>query len=306
MWTGTSKRLLLSAPFCWIIVLAFSPLNVFAQYQINSWTIETGLPQNSINSILQTRDGYLWLTTFDGLVRYDGVRFTVFNKNNSPGLCGNRLVYLLEDREGNLWISCETGGISRYRDGAFTAYMTENGLTELFHQDNDGNVLVATAEGIVVWKDGKFTTFTPSKTHALPSLTLQFSDRTGGFWYRDREKIYRLRNDSLTTYTTRDGLSSISLLAYFEDRDGNLWFGADGSLNKFRDGQVTVYGRKDGLPPFRVNHISQDHDGNLWIASGGGGLVRFKDGKFTAYTKAQGLSSDDVSFIYPDREAISG
>jgi ligand-binding sensor domain-containing protein len=57
-----------------------------AQFVIDSWTTENGLPQNSVLSIQQTPDGYLWLTTFDGLVRFDGVRFTVFNKANSPGL----------------------------------------------------------------------------------------------------------------------------------------------------------------------------------------------------------------------------
>src|SRR5262245_52877444 len=82
-----------------------------AQYRFDHWTADNGLPQNSVRDILQTRDGYLWLTTFDGLVRFDGVRFTIFNKSNSPGIVSNRFISLFEDRSGDLWASVETGQV---------------------------------------------------------------------------------------------------------------------------------------------------------------------------------------------------
>jgi len=77
-------------------------------YRITFWTTEEGLPQNTVNDICQTRDGYLWFTTLDGLVRYDGVRFRVSNKSNSPGLASNRLLRLVEDADGALWIGSDT------------------------------------------------------------------------------------------------------------------------------------------------------------------------------------------------------
>jgi ligand-binding sensor domain-containing protein len=96
--------------------------HVQAQYRFDQWTTENGLPQNSVGDILQTRDGYLWLTTFDGLVRFDGVRFTVFNKSNSPGLISNRFVRLYEDRFGDLWVTMEAGGLVRRHQGRFMTY----------------------------------------------------------------------------------------------------------------------------------------------------------------------------------------
>ena len=86
------------------------------------WTTEDGLPQNSINDIIQTRDGYLWLATFGGLVRFDGMTFTVFDVANAEGLASNRMVRLYEDRSGALWISHQRGEITRYQDGVFTSY----------------------------------------------------------------------------------------------------------------------------------------------------------------------------------------
>ncbi|MFN0122425.1 MAG: two-component regulator propeller domain-containing protein, partial [Blastocatellia bacterium] len=90
-----------------------------AQYRFDHWTADNGLPQNSVRDIVQTRDGYLWMTTFDGLVRFDGVRFTVFNKSNSPGIVTNRFVRLFEDAQGDLRASTEGIEVTRLHAGRF-------------------------------------------------------------------------------------------------------------------------------------------------------------------------------------------
>jgi len=91
--------------------------SAIAQYRFDSWTTDNGLPQNSIFSIIQTRDGYLWMSTFDGLVRFDGVQFKVFDKSNTKGLSTNRFTALYEDKDGTLWAGTTDGGLTRYRDG---------------------------------------------------------------------------------------------------------------------------------------------------------------------------------------------
>ncbi len=84
-----------------LLVLVLSADKTSAQYQFDLWNTDNGLPQNSINAILQTKDGYLWLTTSDGLVRFDGLRFTVFNKGNTKGINSNRFNLLFEARDGS-------------------------------------------------------------------------------------------------------------------------------------------------------------------------------------------------------------
>ncbi|HVF29214.1 MAG TPA: two-component regulator propeller domain-containing protein [Pyrinomonadaceae bacterium] len=92
----------------WCLLVGFGSVPAsLAQYRFDPWTADDGLPQNIIRAIHQTRDGYLWFSTSDRLVRFDGVRFTVFNKSNSPGIKSNRFNSLYEDREGVLWVGTD-------------------------------------------------------------------------------------------------------------------------------------------------------------------------------------------------------
>src|ERR1700678_3507516 len=90
-------------------------------YFVRTWQVESGLPQNKVTAILQTRDGYLWLGTYNGLARFDGVRFTVFDDNNTPELHSSRITSLFEAGDGTVWIGTEGGDVSQYQDGHFAA-----------------------------------------------------------------------------------------------------------------------------------------------------------------------------------------
>jgi len=90
-------------------------------YVVRAWQAEQGLPQNKVTAVLQTRDGYLWAGTYSGLVRFDGVRFTVFDGNNTPELRNSRVTSLFESPDGTLWIGDESGQITQFRDGRFVA-----------------------------------------------------------------------------------------------------------------------------------------------------------------------------------------
>src|SRR5437016_3786198 len=98
---------------------ALDPAKRITQYTLDVWQTRQGLPQNSVQSIIQTRDGYVWFGTQEGLVRFDGVSFKVFDKTNTEEITLNDIGYLTEDREGNLWIGSDGGGLMRYREGVF-------------------------------------------------------------------------------------------------------------------------------------------------------------------------------------------
>ena len=101
-------------PLCLIFLFVST---IFPQYRIENWSTEQGLPYKTVRSVLQTRNGYIWAATSDGLARFDGVRFTVFNTANSPGLKTNRLAQLAETADGSLRISSEDASLFRLKSG---------------------------------------------------------------------------------------------------------------------------------------------------------------------------------------------
>src|SRR5262249_54575515 len=134
------------------LLLAFSPdAAPQAGYRFDVINTSNGLPQNTVRAIQQTRDGYLWFTTFDGLVRYNGGRFEVFNKANSKGISSNRFLSLYEDVDGTLWASTEDGGLTHYANGRFRTYTIEDGLpSTIIHairRTSEGELLVVTGRG---------------------------------------------------------------------------------------------------------------------------------------------------------------
>ena len=147
---------------CLCTLLAFGSFTstARAQYRFDSWTADTGLPQNIIRAIHQTADGYLWLATLDGLARFDGVRFTIFNRSNSPGIQSNRFTGLYEDPNGALWLGTENSGLTRYYRGEFTTYTTQHGLPSNVIRgvfiDHDGNALALSGEKLVRWTGREF------------------------------------------------------------------------------------------------------------------------------------------------------
>jgi ligand-binding sensor domain-containing protein len=146
------------------------PRRVFGRYQQFVWNDQHGLPQSTVNAARRTRDGYMWLGTVEGAARFDGVRFVVFNRINTPQLRNSSVNALYEDREGGLWFGTDAG-VTRLKDGIFTSYTTEEGLADdhvhAITGDRHGNIWIGTfLAGVVRFKDGKFTTF--GTAHGLP------------------------------------------------------------------------------------------------------------------------------------------
>ena len=128
-----------------------SPTPLGGEYRIDNWTTEEGLPENSVSFITQTLDGYLWVATGDGLARFDGVRFTVFNRGNTPALTRRRFSRLLPDHQGGVWVLSDDGALFRWHTGRFHAYTEEDGLPangcSAMQEDATGALWVTSAAG---------------------------------------------------------------------------------------------------------------------------------------------------------------
>jgi len=278
-----------------------------AQYRFDSWTTDNGLPQNSVRSITQTRDGYLWLTTFGGLVRFDGVRFTVFDKSNTRGLSTDRFTALYEDHDGTLWAGTGDGGLTLYRAGKFTSYTTADGLPSGqvfgFSHDLNGELLINIDDGQFYLREGRFISAPPE--YLAPDSKL-FLAPSGARWTIATNGAKQARDGRVTQYPVQ--LNFAYGVWPYEDRQGNLWLGGESGVYRLRDGQVARYLPKDGVPPRTfLRPYCEDDDGGIWFATGpvhlsGIGLVRFKDGRFTVYGQSSGLSNLTIHCIFKDRE----
>jgi ligand-binding sensor domain-containing protein/signal transduction histidine kinase len=282
-----------------------SPRKVLGRYQQQVWQDQHGLPQNGVHAITRTRDGYLWLGTVEGAARFDGVRFTVFDSNNTPEFRSNQIVAFLEDRVGDLWLGTNGGGLVRRTKDGFRLYTTQDGLADNFvsslAEDDEGNVWIGTGAGLNRFRAGQFDVF--STREGLPSDGVQAlaTDGRGGLWIGTNRGVVFFKDARFTAYTGQQGPPNGAVSALCLDRAGRLWVGTlGGGLSRFEDGRFIDSGL--GRAQVRIYTLYEDREGRLWVGTDGGGLALLKDGKVSYYSAAEGLSSDSVRSIYQDAE----
>jgi signal transduction histidine kinase/ligand-binding sensor domain-containing protein/CheY-like chemotaxis protein len=299
------------AAFC-----CLQPTSVFAhrfdgtlrvpKFHQDVWGIEEGLPQATVPSITQSRNGYVWFGTEAGLVRFDGLRFTVFDRSNTPALKSNIVDALLEDKEGALWIGTFGGGVTRFANGEVKTFTTADGLPgntvlSLF-QDHSGDIWIGTdGSGLSRLHQGHFIRYTMED--GLPNnevFSIQ-EDSSGRIWFGTHDGLAVLNRGRFLTYRTQNGLTSSYVRAVLAAKDGSLWVGMNGGgLAHFRGGKVERFTRKDGLPSRSVMSLAEDGEGLIWIGTTGAGLCRFDGKHFVTYAAKDGLPNNDVLSLRAD------
>ena len=273
-------------------------------YRLEFWQNEQGLPQNTVASIAQTPDGYLWLATQEGLVRFDGVRFQIFLAKNAPGLASNSIFRLLAAKNGTLWIGTDGGGLGRLQSGKFTTLKRRDGLpqdhVEALLADGEAGMWIGTTHGLAyLHRDGHLAAV-PVAGLPTSSISALCRDAAGSLWIGTAEAgVYRLADGRAEPLTRRQGLSDDRVQALHADRDGSLWIATSQGLNRLRDGRLDVLTTRDGLPSDVVNALLEDRDGTLWVGTRRG-LSRLREGRLTA----AGVPAvvDDVRALFEDRE----
>ena len=298
---------------CATTAYALDPTKAITQYVHDVWTNKNGLPQSSILCMTQTRDGYLWLGTFEGLARFDGVRFTVFDKSNTKALPSRWITTLAEDQEGSLWIGTDGSGLIRYKDREFTnlteQYKLALGDINKILPDQDGSLWIGSAQGLHQFKSGKLTTWTTQEGLSHNQVLTLHKDKSGQLWVGTYAGVDRFANGRFTHFSARDGLAPGRVRAICEDHNGALWFGTRGSedlskggLTSFKEGKFKSYALQGESLFGAVASILEDSDGSLWIGTYYRGLYRFRNGRFDAYSNKDSLTDDDVPSLYEDHE----
>ena len=283
------------------------PAQALTQYKIDGWQTEQGLPLNTVQALLHTRDGYLWVGTGGGLARFDGVRFATFESPAVLQLVSRSIFGLFEDREGNLWIGYG-GGAAIYRDGTFRTVfdsaVTNGRRVWAFAQAPDGAIWAATENGLIRWKDGVTRRYGRAEGLPFDRLRALAFDRDGTLWLATTGGgLVSFAHHRFQSFTPDNGFPHLGVRGVLSDPEGGVWATtAGGGLAYVRDGTVRAFGTAEGLPTDQLTAIARDEQGSLWIGTWGAGLVRFRDGAFTSISTDGGLAGNQIWSVHADRE----
>ncbi len=275
---------------------------------VRSWGTEAGLPQNTVNAIVQDRDGYMWLGTRDGLARFDGVHFKVFGLE--AGLPSVDISCLYADHQGVLWIGTYGAGLCRMNQGKIEVmtnpdHRPGSDTITCLQEDATGRLWVGTSGGLRFYRDEKavpppaFSPFLHSPIHNLlrsrDGKTMWIASVTHGLMSES--------DGELETYSGPAGHENVVGRSLFEDRQGRLWVSiGNGTVLCRENDQWRIFGEADGLPFAYVTSITEDAEGIIWAGSLDDGLYRFDGTRFNAIRRTDGLSAEDIRSLYCDAD----
>ena len=272
---------------------------------VQVWRQPQGLPQNSVYSILQSRDGYLWIGTRGGVSRFDGVRFTTFDDSKQGQLTENEVWSLAEGGDGSIWIATYGGGVTRFKDGTFTVYTKADGLLSNFvarvHTASDGAIWISGDGGVSRFHEGRFTNLTvrDGLTHEITRGL--YTDTDGSIWIGTYQGgIHRYTNGRLVTERFSGTMPTAEVVSFYRDKKHSLWIAALDGLFKVTDGRITRYTTEHGLPSSSVRFVAEGEGDTIWIGTTDG-LARYENGAFTSYNLGDDWRSPDFSALCVDR-----
>jgi ligand-binding sensor domain-containing protein/signal transduction histidine kinase/CheY-like chemotaxis protein len=285
---------------------ALDPSRQPSQYVLDNWQVAEGLPQASALAIARTPDGYLWVGTQEGLARFDGARFTVFDSNIEAAFSDNYISALLVDRTARLWIGTGSG-IVVLENGRFTAFTRlgplEHAYVRSIVEGNDGRVWVGTENGLFEIGGGRALSF--NVTNGLPDSRIRalHEDREGVLWVGTGKGLVRFDGTHFQTVSLTAESADALVTAFHEDIDGTLWVGTEKGALYRRAGNrfdAMIRPNRPGRGLASVNALIRDRDGNLWICTDHG-LARWRNGELSALTGGL-FAVSELSAILEDNE----
>ena len=290
------------------------PEKTLTQFVHRSWDVSDGLPQNSVNAIVKTSDGFLWLGTQEGLVRFDGSVFKVYNRSTEDALRSDDIRVLKVDSQNVLWIGTRGGGVARYRDGVFAGGELDSTLdkariTGIQRALDNSHVWVGTSHhGVWKVRNGE-----AEKLDGLPSdaITSIVQDNVGALWIGTRDAgLLRWKDSDITAYSGDTGFISNDITALaWDDRAARLWVGTRDKGVLSMEGEDTAhYNTSTGLPTDNILSLYVDAGGIVWVGTDQAGLVRIIpvgawENNVSQINSENGLSGDVVKAVFSDEEA---
>ena len=281
--------------------LALDPHQSLRYYGYQSWQTDSGLPQNTVHAVLQTSDGYIWLATEGGLVRFDSVKFSVFTHHDTPPLGSDVIYSLLEDRSGTLWIGT-SNGVTRYRNRGFESVQltitSQPGIVWSLHQGSNGAIWALTSAGLVRFDGTRF-----QNVPGIPPLneTSNMVDGSNGsLWLGTSAGLFEAPPGEPVHFNSVGQSTAIQAMAL--DKKGRLWAGFATGVQVCALGKCETVRMPGGSSPGNnVAALAVDKAGTVWMGAGAG--LAYSDGeRTTMYTRQDGRLTGAIQLLVCDRE----
>ncbi len=285
---------------------ALDPGRRLTQYLQRIWQARQGLPQSGIFAIHQTRDGYLWLGTGDGLVRFDGVRFTSPEDLDGLALPKMSVRQLAEDSRGGLWIATSDSGLFRIEKGTVAKFSQRDGLpagnVACLFPGQHGDLWACTAGGLAQIKDGKIRLLGNAPTLAGGGIAAAAQRKDGTIWMGgDGGELSIWTGAQFSSYSLHSVPRYAGIQAMLSGSDNTLWIGTTAGLIRLEDGREQRFTKADGLANDSVLSLAEGRNGEIWIGTDGG-FSRWRNGEIESFLPKNGLSQSTVGALYEDRE----
>lgn len=276
-------------------------------YMTDTWDHANGLPGTSIVTLLQSRDGYLWIGTANGLSRFDGVRFVTFDRKSHPQLLSNRIRTLFEDSRGRLWIGTEGGGVSILANGTLTTRTSDGGLPSNYvraiAEDSAGNIWIGTdGEGLCILMADTTLRYDKHNSILDDHITSLVAGSNGSMWVGTYNGLFGHQDNTWTRFARKDGISSDTttcMAAMGEE----LWFGTfGGGVTVLRDGRFSIVSSKEGLPGTTVMSLSANPTYGVHVTTINGGVSRIRGGVVSSRGVAAHDRGENATAVLVDRE----
>jgi ligand-binding sensor domain-containing protein/two-component sensor histidine kinase len=287
------------------ISFALDGRKLISQYAAHDWSTEHGLPDNYIQAIFQSKEGYLWLgTQRSGAVRFDGVRFATWPSESSFRGKEISIRAFSETKDGGLWLGTEGAGLWQFNEKKLVCYGEKDGLPNDFvralYEDRNGVLWIGLGgKALAQWNQGHLTSV-PIPEDGPAGVVDFWEDKRGGLWLTGAG-LWRFQDGQFTNIRKQLGLRPQSFTSVCEGPDGSIWVATLQGLLRLRGNQVETYLEADGVSDDQVRSLCFDREGNLWIGTNSG-LDRFRDGKFTRCLTEERAPYDLVYSIFEDRE----
>lgn len=284
------------------------PLKSIEQYVQEDWTTSSGLPENTVVTVSQTPDGYLWVATRQQLCRFNGVKFVTYPLFSNSQAGYKEITALTVDHEGIFWVGTRGEGLFKYNNGLFEIFNRNNGLASnninCLYNDLNNNLWIGADNGSLDrLKEKEITHYDKGNELAEPYISVICEDSRGNLWVGTHGGgLYRFSNGNFIRIPIKE-FNRFDVTTIAEDSAGGLWIGTNHGLVYYHADKAELFDKSQGIFSYVINDMVQDSDGNLWVGTSNG-LFRIRKGWSGGSTiqADESMKGSVVLDIFEDRE----